>query len=90
MSIAMANFDDGKGPLDPDAMIAQGWVYRDIPTWFSTQMWEQFRTVMGDENHRIMAFTKATDTDGSDLWRGQFLISPAGMLALASWSGPRQ
>lgn len=72
-------------PIDIEAMLAAGWVYRDMPDGIllDETSWTAFLSIIGFSNYRILAFTERKEFDG--VWRrGQFLISPEGMKNLAA------
>lgn len=68
-------------PFKGETLIADGWVYRDIPSRLSYEFWDRFIDLLGEGNYRIMAVTT-----GPDWKRGQFLISPEGMNNLATYN----
>ena len=67
-------------PFEGEALMADGWVYRDLPSRLSYKYWDLFIKTLGEGNYRIMAMTV-----GPDWKRGQFLISPDGMANLAAF-----
>ena len=67
-------------PFKGETLMADGWVYRDLPSRLSHEMWDLFIKTLGEGNYRIMAMTV-----GPDWKRGQFLISPDGMANLAAY-----
>lgn len=71
-------FPEGE-PFPGETLIADGWVYRDMPGWMATEYWDQFLALLGEGNYRILAMSKRPDAK-----RGQFLISPLGMKNIAA------
>ncbi len=68
-----------------ETLMADGWVYRDLPGRLSYEYWDLFLKTLGEGNYRIMALTTSPD------WkRGQFLISPKGMENLAAYSAKQK
>lgn len=76
VSSEATDFDDPE-PLDIDALLKGGWVYRDTPGKFSFEIWDKFLSLIGEENYRILAMS-----EGDDWKRGQLLISPDGLARL--------
>ena len=73
MDIKFVPFEDQHGPLDPDALMKQGWVYRDVP-WCTLDAWALLIKIIGSDNYRLLA-----QSERNDAVRGQMLISPKGM-----------
>ena len=65
-------------PIPGKTYRADGWVYRDLPTWLSPNMKDLFFSIIGVENTVILASSERT-IDDVKYWRGQLLISPAGI-----------
>lgn len=63
-------------PIKGKTYMADGWVYRDMPSRLSHEMWAVFLELLGEGNYVILALSRSQVDD----WiRGQFLISPQGM-----------
>ncbi len=67
-------------PFEGETLMADGWVYRDLPKRLSDEYWDLFVKTLGEDNYRIMIMSV-----GSGWKRGQFLISPQGMKNLAAY-----
>lgn len=67
-------------PFEGETIMADGWVYRDLPNRLSHEMWDFLIETMGEGNYRILA-----KSVGPDWKRGQFLISPEGMKNLIAY-----
>jgi hypothetical protein len=68
-------------PFIGETLVADGWVYRDIPGRLSFQMWDHLLEVIGKNNYRILIMSK-----GPDWIRGQLMISPTGMENMKKYS----
>jgi len=67
-------------PFEGETLMADGWVYRDLPSRLSHEMWGLFIETLGEGNYRVLAMTITSD------WvRGQLFISPEGMKNLTAW-----
>ena len=66
---------------DPSMAEYRDWHYRDLPR-MTPELMEEFREIIGDENLKWITFAKY---DYGTSVRGQVLISPAGMQALADY-----
>lgn len=69
--------------LVPPDLRALGWRYVDPPTKFSHEMWDYFRARIGEGEYKLLIFSEGETADGFKWKRGQFIISPQGMLNLA-------
>lgn len=67
--------------LVPAQLRAEGWVYRDVPGWFSHEMWELFLNTMGHDNYKIVIMSSHPERGK----RGQFLLSPKAMKNLEAY-----
>lgn len=76
-------FADAEQGLVPANLRALGWIYIDPPTKFSHEMWDYFRALIGDDEHRLLIWSKGEAPDGFKWKRGQFVVSPLGMKNLA-------
>lgn len=73
------------GPeINVSELMNAGWVYRDPDTLFSAEMWHAYLDLLGRDNFHILAMTVKTDEQGK-WFRGQFLISPAGIANLQAY-----
>ncbi len=72
-------------PFKGETLMADGWVYRDLPNRLSNEYWDMFLETLGEGNYRIMGMTV-----GAGWKRGQFLISPEGMKNLAAYSAEQK
>lgn len=72
-------------PIKGKTYIADKWIYYDIPTKFSYEMWDKFLIILEEENYKILAMSK-----GKDWVRGQFLISPKGMDNIRKYSASKK
>jgi hypothetical protein len=70
--------DEAMQDLVPTELRAKGWRYIDPPTKFSPEMWDYFRNLIGRDEHKLLV-----SSTGDGWKRGQFLISPQGMLNMA-------
>ena len=61
-------------PIEGETLLADGWVYKDIPGRLSYEMWDHLLDIIGDGNFRVLAMSV-----GEDWKRGQLMISPNGM-----------
>lgn len=78
---------DGLPPGEPipgKTYRADGWVYRDLPTWLSMDMKARLFNTIGVENTVILAASERT-IEGVKYWRGQLLISPVGMARIKAY-----
>ena len=66
-------------PIPGKTYRADGWSYRDAPTWFTPEMWDYFLSIIGEGNYVVLAMSERTAGDGTKSKRGQFIISPQGM-----------
>jgi hypothetical protein len=64
-------------PFPGETLIADGWVYRDLPR-MTTDAFEKLWNIVGHDQTRFLTFAKYPD----GAVRGQVLISPAGMKRL--------
>jgi len=85
LKIELKEFDDGKGHIDVDSLLSNGWQMRDIPLVLN-KFWDRMMNAMGEDNFYILSMTKRSFSDG-DYTRGQLLISPNGFLGLKSLIG---
>lgn len=69
--------------LVPADLRALGWRYVDPPTKFSHEMWDYFRALIGEDEHKLLIYSSGEASDGFEWKRGQFVISPQGMKNLA-------
>jgi hypothetical protein len=60
-------------PFQGEALLADGWQYRDLPRMTPDAM-DKFKSIVGEVNLRWLSFA-----DYGHAQRGQVLISPAGM-----------
>ena len=72
-------------PFKGETLMADGWVYHDLPSRFSNEYWDMFIELLGAGNYRILAMSA-----GPGWKRGQFLISPEGMKNLAAYSAKQK
>lgn len=72
--------------LDVNALIAEGWAYRDLPGKLSLEMWGKFIGILGDAPYKILIGSEGRDRDGFEWRRGQFLLSPAAMENLKAYN----
>ena len=64
-------------PFPGETLMADGWIYRDIPGLLTFEMWDLLLSYIGEGHYRILAMS-IVHRDG-DWKRGQLLISPTGM-----------
>jgi hypothetical protein len=64
----------------PADLRAQGWVYRDLPSKLSYEMWDLFLSIMGEGNYQILIASQ-----GDNWKRGQFFLSPKALENLAAY-----
>lgn len=76
-------------PFPGETLIADGWVYRDMPGVMLLEYWETLLAAMGEGHYRILAETHLT-RDGQEWRRGQLLISPTGIENLKTWLASRK
>lgn len=74
---------DVEQELVPQELRAKGWRYVDPPTKFSPEMWDYFCAIIGEGEYKLLIASEGTERDGFEWKRGQFVISPQGMLNLA-------
>lgn len=79
----LQRFHEAEQCLVPPDLRALGWRYVNPPTKFSHAMWDYFRGLIGMEEHKLLIYSDGTARDGFQWKRGQFVISPQGMLNLA-------
>jgi hypothetical protein len=65
-------------PFPGETLIADGWVYRDIPGIMLPEYWDMLLSAIGEGHYRILAMSRI-NRDGKEWCRGQLLISPTGM-----------
>lgn len=70
--------------LVPADLRALGWRYIDPPTKFSHEMWDYFCKIIGEDEYKLLIFSEGVSPDGFKWKRGQFVVSPQGMLNLAN------
>lgn len=74
------------GPPAPPELAAIGWTYMDPPTsGLSPEHWQEFLSILGEGEFRIIASSQRTDKAGHVLVRGQFWVSPKAMQNLKDW-----
>lgn len=61
--------------IDPDKLLAEGWVYREI-SWCSASVWANIMKKLGGQENYV---TLARSVRPSGDTRGQLLISPQGI-----------
>lgn len=64
--------DEAMQEMVPADLKAAGWRYVDLPTRLSLEMWDNFLSVLGEGNFRILVMS-----EGPDWRRGQFFLAPA-------------
>ncbi len=72
-------------PIAGKTYLADGWLYRDLPTRLSYEMWDCLLSTIGEGEYVILAMSR-----GNDWKRGQLLISPDGMENLQRHQTPLQ
>lgn len=73
-------------PFPGETLIADGWVYRDVPSWFTKQYLEEFLVLLGEGNYRLLAASSRI-MEGERYYHGQFLLSPAAIENLRAHNG---
>lgn len=76
-------FADIEQELVPADLRALGWRYIDPPTKFSHEMWDYFRALIGEDEHKLLISSEGEASDGFKWKRGQFVVSPQGMKNLS-------
>lgn len=79
-----AMMHEAEQELVPAELRALGWRYVDPPTKFSHEMWDYFRSLIGEGEYKLLIYSEGVAPDGFKWKRGQFVISPQGMKNLAS------
>src|ERR1700743_175375 len=67
----------------PKELKDKGWKYIDPPTKFSHEMWDYFLALLGKDEYQLLIMSSGVAKDGFKWKRGQFLVSPQGILNLA-------
>ena len=67
----------------PKELKDKGWRYIDPPTKFSYEMWDYFLALIGEGEYQLLISSQGIAADGFKWKRGQFFVSPQGMLNLA-------
>jgi hypothetical protein len=73
-------------PFPGETLIADGWVYRDLPRMTQETM-NTFLDIVGEENTRFLTFARYKPQNDV---RGQLLISPAGMDRMKAYSAAKK
>lgn len=74
-----------EGELNPDKLIAEGWVYKDLP-WMTAEALDLFLSILGRNNYIGLAVSIRPGTGEK---RGQILINPDGLANLRGYAGAR-
>jgi hypothetical protein len=69
-----------KEELDPSKLIADGWVYRDVP-WCTLEAWDTLMSVPREGSAILLAMSRRPNGDT----RGQILYSPEALDDLAAY-----
>lgn len=83
MSITIQEADLPGHGMNPDELLAKGWVCRDV-TWCTAELWALLVSILGDGNYMLLATSIRRPSKDQ---RGQFIISPAGLANLAAYPG---
>lgn len=70
-------------PVEGESYRADGWAYIDPPGLFSPEAWDALLGHFGEGEVVILAGTSGFMADGRPFKRGQLLVSPKGMEAVA-------
>lgn len=76
------DFPPDSEPFPGETLMADGWVYRDLPK-MTQEALNKFLDIVGEENTRWLSFARYKPANDV---RGQLLISPAGMDRMRSYS----
>lgn len=72
MKDILRQMDEAIQELVPAELKALGWRYFDMPVKLSDAMWDEFLTILGPDNFKLLIMSS-----GPGWKRGQFLLSPA-------------